>query len=170
MSEPYLGELRIFTFGFPPKNWLLCNGQLLPIAQYQALFALLGTAYGGDGIRTFGVPNLQGAAPISWGTLPGGGSYTQGQTGGAASVTLTNNQTGHTHTPAAATAGANNTPAGEYPAGAVGVSDFATATDGNTMASSMVPVFGGNQPHNNMQPSLVVSVCICMAGIFPSRN
>jgi microcystin-dependent protein len=170
MAEPYIAELRIFSFNFPPKGWALCNGQILSIAQNTALFALLGTTYGGNGIQTFALPNLQGNVPVHWGQLLGGGSYVQGQVGGSPTVILNNNQTGHTHIPAAATAGAGNSPTNAYPAGSGSILNFASATDGNTMAASMVPSFGGSQPHENMQPSLVLSICIALVGIFPSRN
>lgn len=170
MSTPYLGELKVFSFAFAPRGWAMCNGQTLPINQNQALFALLGTTYGGNGIQTFALPNLQGNVPIHYGQAPGGSAYNMGQTGGSASVTLNNNQTGHTHLPAASSAATTNSPAGAYPATGVGVSNFATASDGTTLASTEIPNFGGSQAHNNMQPSLVVNICIALQGIFPSRN
>jgi microcystin-dependent protein len=170
MADPFVGELRIFSFAFPPKGWALCNGQILSIAQNQALFSLLGTMYGGNGQTTFGLPNLQGSVPIHFGQLPGGGSYTQGQIGGVKSVTLNNNQTGHTHIPGAATVGATNSPTNAYPAGSGTILNFASATDGSSMAAAMVPQVGGNQPHPNEQPLLVISICIALVGIFPSRN
>ncbi len=170
MAEPYIAELRIFSFNFPPKGWALCNGQLLQINQNQALFSLLGTYYGGDGIRTFALPNLQGRVPVHFGSLAGGGNYTQGQSGGGTAITLTNSQTGHTHIPFANTAGTANSPTGAYPAATGSIVNFAAASDGSVMAPGMVPMAGGSQPHANEQPLLVVNICIALAGIFPSRN
>jgi microcystin-dependent protein len=170
MAEAYIGELRIFSFGFAPKGWAQCNGQTLPINQNQALFSLLGTTYGGNGITTFQLPNLQGNVPVHAGQLLGGGNYVQGQVVGAPAVVLNNNQTGHTHVPAAATVGGSNSPTNAYPAGSGTIVNFATASDGTTMAAAMAPSFGGSQPHENMQPSLVLNICICLLGIFPSRN
>jgi microcystin-dependent protein len=170
MSDQYLGELRIFSFGFAPKGWAQCNGQIMSIQQNAALFSLLGTFYGGNGTTTFQLPNLQGNVPLHNGQLSGGGAYTQGQVGGVATVTLNNNQTGHTHLPSAATAGTTNSPTSGYPAGSGSLVNFASGSDGSTMAASMVPTIGGSQPHQNMQPSLVLNICIALVGIFPSRN
>jgi microcystin-dependent protein len=170
MGSPYIAELRIFSFGFAPKGWALCNGQTLPINQNQALFSLLGTTYGGNGVTTFQLPNLQGSVPVHMGQLQGGSAYVMGQVGGAASVVLTNNQTGHSHIPSAATAGSTNSPTSAYPAGSGTITNFATASDGNTMAAAMVPSVGGSQPHQNIQPTLVLNICIALVGIFPSRN
>jgi microcystin-dependent protein len=170
MADQFVGELRIFSFGFPPKGWAPCNGQILSIAQNQALFSLLGTMYGGNGQTTFALPNLQGSVPLHFGQLQGGSNYTQGEIGGVKNVTLTNDQTGHTHIPAAATVGASNSPTGAYPAGSGIIVNFASASDGSSMAAAMVPAIGGSQPHSNEQPLLVVSICIALVGIFPSRN
>jgi microcystin-dependent protein len=170
MAEQYVAELRIFAFGFAPKGWAMCNGQLLAINQNQALFSLLGTQYGGNGTTTFALPNLQGNVPVHAGQLAGGGAYTQGQVAGVPTVVLNNNQAGHTHIPAAATVGAVNSPTSGFPAGSGALLNFATATDGTAMAAAMVPSFGGSQPHENMQPSLVLNICIALVGIFPSRN
>jgi microcystin-dependent protein len=170
MAEQYIAELRIFSFGFAPKGWAQCNGQIMSIQQNAALFSLLGTTYGGNGIQTFALPNLQGNVPVHWGQLQGGGNYVLGEVGGAATVVLNNNQTGHTHIPAAATAGSTNSPTNNYPAADGTIVNFATSSDGSTMAASMVPSFGGSQPHENMQPTLVLNICIALVGIFPSRN
>jgi microcystin-dependent protein len=170
MSNQYLGEIRIFSFGFAPKGWAQCNGQTMSIQQNTALFSLLGTFYGGDGVRTFQLPNLQGRVPLHWGQLAGGSAYTIGEVGGSPAITLTNNQTGHTHVPSAATAGTTNSPTGAYPAGSGTLVDFASTSDGSTMASTMLSSVGGSQPHSNLQPSLVLNICIALTGIFPSRN
>jgi microcystin-dependent protein len=170
MAEPFLGELRIFAFGYAPRGWAICTGQVLSIQQNAALFALLGTTYGGNGSTTFALPNLQGSVPIHFGQQGAGSSYIQGQTGGSPNVVLTNNQTGHTHIPSAATAGTTNSPTGAYPAASGTVVNFASASDGSTLAASEIPSYGGGQPHNNLQPLLVVNICIALSGIFPSRN
>ena len=171
MSEAYIGELRIFAFAFAPKGWAMCNGQIMAISQNAALFSLLGTFYGGNGINTFALPNLQANLPIHQGQSPGGSSYTIGEIGGVASVTLQSNQTGHAHNVQANTTGSTSASAGNYPSGTSGVNSFAPAPDGVTqLAGTMVPQQGGSQPHTNMQPSLGVNICICLNGIFPSRN
>jgi microcystin-dependent protein len=170
MASPFIAELRIFSFGFAPRGWAICQGQILPINQNQALFSLLGTTYGGNGTSTFALPNLQGNVPVHFGQLQGGGNYVMGQVGGMPGVALNNDQTGHTHIPSANTVGTLNNPAGAFPAAAGGVQNFATATDGTTLAAAELPTFGGGQPHNNLQPLLVVNICIALQGIFPSRN
>ena len=111
MSTPYLGEIRVISFNFPPKGWTFCNGQLLAIAQNQALFAILGTTYGGNGQTTFGLPNLQGSVPMHFGN-----GFTQGQVGGSQNVTLTSNQAGHAHPVKATATATTNTAAGNFPA------------------------------------------------------
>src|SRR5580693_9023036 len=111
MAEPFLGELRVFSFGFAPRNWAMCAGQLLPINQNQALFALLGVQFGGNGVQTFALPDLRGQIPIHFGQQGGGSAYTIGQRGGVTGVTLNSSQTGHTHIPSAATTGTANSPA-----------------------------------------------------------
>jgi microcystin-dependent protein len=167
--EPFLGEIRIMAFGFAPKGWALCNGQLLPINQNQALFALLGTQYGGNGITTFALPNLQGRMPLHVG--PG---YVQGQSGGEQTHTLTNAEMpahGHGGGLPAYTGAATS---GQGPVNA----RFADAASqpyriptGATQYISMQPsVVGSSQPHTNMQPYLALNCCIALQGIFPSRN
>lgn len=163
MGSPYIGEVRMVSFNFAPKGWALCNGQLLAIAQNQALFAILGTTYGGDGQRTFGLPNLQGRVPLHMGN-----GYTEGQIGGSANVTLTINQIGHTHPVKATATGTVNTAAGNFPATAANPL-YGSGTD-TTMNPAIVSQTGGSQPHNNLQPYLVVNFVIALVGIFPSRN
>ena len=164
MSEAFLGEIRMFSFDFAPKGWLLCMGQTLSINQNQALFSLLGTTYGGDGVTTFRLPDLRDRAPLHFG--PG---YTQGQVAGEATHVLTQNEMpNHTHT-ASARAGAS-TPS---PAGAVwaGSAKTAFATSPTTaMSSAALAPSGNNQPHDNMPPYLVITFGIATQGIFPSRN
>jgi microcystin-dependent protein len=169
MSEPFLSEIKIVSFDFPPKGWALCNGQLLPINQNQALFALLGTVYGGNGQTNFALPNLQGRVPISFNSISGG--HTLGEAAGSTSVTINLQQMPtHTHTfnvtnnPASATAPDNTVVVGPTPSANYGPS-------GNLvpMAPSLSSV-GGSQPHNNMMPYLVLNFIIALQGIFPSRN
>jgi microcystin-dependent protein len=173
MSEPFLGEIRTFGFNFAPQGWALCNGQLLPINQNQALFSLLGTTYGGDGITTFGLPNLQGRVPIHFGQSPGLSPYTQGQQGGTESVTLNNTQLpAHNHTLNASTTPANQQdPTGAIPAAEPSGLTALYTTPGNQNAQmSPTGIAGGSQPIPIIQPFLVMNFCIALVGIFPSRN
>jgi microcystin-dependent protein len=168
MSTPFLGEMRWFSFGFPPKGWALCNGQLMSINQNQALFSLLGTTYGGDGVTTFGLPNMQGNASIHFGA-----GFTQGQTGGEQAHTLvTAEMPSHTHAGlAVSTAGTSNLPAGNYWAGStVGDTMYATSGPNAAMIAGTVAASVGGQPHPNMQPFLTLNLSIALQGIFPSRN
>jgi microcystin-dependent protein len=166
-TEPYIGEIRIFSFNFNPKGWAMCNGQLLAINQNAALFSILGTTYGGNGQTTFALPNLQGNVPIH----SGGGTTVLGQVGGSANVTLGANQFSHSHAVSAnatpnAYGATNNFPASAPPA--------AKALYGPAANTAMNPAIlssaGGSVPHNNLQPYLVVNFCIALSGIFPSRS
>jgi microcystin-dependent protein len=167
MAEPFLSEIRIMSFGFTPKGWALCNGQLLPINQNQALFSLLGTTFGGDGRVNFGLPNLQGKVPIHVGQ-----GHTLGETGGEQAHTLSISEV-PTHVHAAnavnATAATNN------PSPAVLMAQSTSAQlygSGNPvgMASNAVTNAGGSQAHLNMQPFLTLNFSIALQGIFPSPN
>jgi len=172
MAEPFLSEIRIFSFNFPPKGWAFCNGQLLPINQNQALFSLLGTTYGGNGQTNFGLPNLQGRAPNSFGS-----GFNLGQAGGETAHTLTMSElTAHLHFTTAnmAVTGANNNatqgvPTSNYRANS-GKFNFTTAASNSVMGPTAVTNVGGNQPHINMQPYLVLNFCIALQGIFPSQT
>ena len=168
MAEPFLSEIRIFSFGFPPKGWATCDGQLLPINQNQALFSLLGTTYGGDGRVNFGLPNLQSRAPMHMGS-----GHTLGERGGEQGHTLSISEIPtHTHSAIATTAaGAQPVPADAF----LGVDTTANpylAPDSNlaAMASATLANVGGSQAHLNMQPFLVLNFSIALQGIFPSQT
>jgi len=143
MAEPFIGQISIFSFNFPPKGWAFCNGQLLPINQNQALFSLLGTMYGGDGRTTFALPDLRGRVPMHFGSV-----HVQGERAGteAATVTASTMPPHFHHVPATSAAGASDDPTGK------------------------VPAMGGSQPHENRQPFLTLTCCIALNGIFPSQN
>jgi len=180
MAEAYLGEIRMFGFNFAPTGWMLCNGQTLAISQYAALFSLIGTSYGGNGTSTFQLPNLQSRVPVHQGTGAGLSTYVIGETTGTENVTLLyNNMPLHNHIVNAVTgsAGASdphnallgaNAPIAK--GGAITQNSYSTATANTTMNTTMLQTAGGNVPHNNLQPLLVVSFCIAYVGIFPSRN
>jgi microcystin-dependent protein len=176
MSTPFLGEIRMFGFRRTPTGWQACDGSLLSIAEYDALFALLGTTYGGDGVNTFTVPDLRGRMHIQQVQGQGMRKYGIGQVAGAESVTLLSNQMpAHTHplqvTTAAATA---TTPSNTLLPGAVSGDTFYVNTiTGNTaaaMAPQMLGNAGGTLPHENCMPTLTVQYCIAVEGIFPSQN
>jgi microcystin-dependent protein len=172
MAEPFLSEIRIMSFGFAPKGWAMCNGQLMPINQNQALFSLLGTTYGGDGRVNFGLPDLRGNVPIHMGQ-----SFTLGQKGGEQAHTLTQSEmTQHFHVlNASKTTGDKVNPN-------FGGTGFVLAQDpGNCYSQSLTPAaaalnpksvsnVGGSQAHLNMQPFLVLTFCIALQGIFPSQT
>jgi microcystin-dependent protein len=156
MAEPFLSEIRIMSFGFPPKGWALCNGQLLPINQNQALFSLLGTTYGGDGRVNFGLPNLQGNAPIHMGS-----GFTLGELGGEQAHThILNANKGVGNVTSNANAVLAKAPANFY-------APFGQPT---AMNAASVTKAGGSQAHQNMQPFLTLSFCIALQGIFPSQT
>ena len=171
MGTPFLGELRIVSFNFPPKGWALANGQFLPINQNQALFSLLGTMYGGDGQETFNLPNLQSRVPMHAGTGPIGTTYQLGEAAGVESVTLTTQQIPtHNHAMLASTnSGTGTSPSNAVLASGSNVSIFRPATIPNQpMNAQAVSPVGGSQPHENTQPYLVISFIISLFGRFPS--
>jgi microcystin-dependent protein len=172
MADMFVGEIRLFPFGFAPLGWAQCDGQLLPISQNTALFSLLGTFYGGDGVSTFALPNLQGGIAVGQGQGSGLSNYTVGQTGGEASVTLTTSEIpAHTHSlRAGSTSGKINLPSATDFLGAVGgglakKTDAYNASANTTMAASGTA--GSFQAHNNMAPYLVLNYCIALQGIYP---
>lgn len=173
MSTPFIGEIRMFAGNFAPADWHFCDGSILPISENDALFALIGTTYGGDGQTTFAIPDLRGRLPIHQGTLSGGGNYVLGQRAGSETVTLSTNQIpAHNH-PMTAAATANTTvPTGNVFGGtSTGQELYTSATTPiSAMASQTLNSAGGSQPHNNMMPYLCVSFIIALYGIFPSQN
>lgn len=166
MSEPFLGEVKIISWNFPPKGWAFCNGQLLPINQNQALFSILGTTYGGDGRVTFALPNLQGRMPVHVGN-----GIVLGELGGETAHTLNISELpAHNHVPV----GSNtNPPTAPSAAGnlwsANNAKPFAASATGAMNPAGVAPT-GGNQPHENMSPYLVLNFIIALQGIFPSQN
>jgi len=169
MSDQFLGELKLLSFGFPPKGWALCNGQILPINQNQALFSLLGTTYGGDGRTTFALPDLRGRTPLHV-----GGGVNLGDKTGQEGVTLTAGQLpAHTHSLTATNDLANaSVPGGAVPAAKPrgGINRYAPAGNDALMGPTSLASVGGSQPHPNMQPFTVLNWVIALQGIFPSRN
>jgi microcystin-dependent protein len=169
MAEPFLAEIRIMSFNFAPKGWALCNGQLLPINQNQALFALLGTTYGGNGQVNFALPDLQGRTPIHVGS-----GHTLGERAGEQAHTLTIAAL-PTHTHVLNATANNATAISPAPAGGVGYARSGTPMYGPAaslvaMSPQAVSSIGGSQAHLNMQPFLTLSFCIALQGIFPSQN
>lgn len=165
MAEPFLSEIRLFSFNFAPKGWALCNGQLLPINQNQALFSLLGTTYGGNGQTNFALPNLQGRVPIHF-----GGSHTLGETGGEQNHTLTQAELPpHTHVARASPANADSpVPGNNLLASANNL--YTSPLNLTALLPASVSSAGGSQAHLNMQPFLTLNFCIALQGIFPSRS
>lgn len=166
MAEPFLSEIRIFSFGFAPKGWTLCNGQLLPINQNQALFALLGTTYGGDGRVNFGLPDLRGRVSVGFSA-----SHPLGERAGEQGHTLTVPELpAHGHAAKAASRTTDTSPSDHYWAPDVaGDVTFATTADVAMTTQAIAPT-GGSQAHPNMQPFLTLNFCIALQGIFPSQT
>jgi microcystin-dependent protein len=162
--EPYLGELRLFPWAFAPKGWSLCQGQILPVQQFQALFSILGVQYGGNGSTTFALPDLRGRVPVHFGN-----TYTIGQAAGEATHTLTTDEMpNHNHQVNASTV----IPTESSPANAYWTTNenSYSATSNGTMNQAAIATAGGSQPHSNTQPYLVLNYCIAITGIFPSRG
>ena len=174
MANPYVGQLSLVSFNFAPTNWALAAGQLMTITSNTALFSLFGTMYGGDGKSTFGLPNLQAAVPIGVGQGSGLSNYTQGETGGQGSVTLTANQTpNHTHAPmgeAVARPLVNTPVANSFADSDAGNLYSGYVTPPVTMSPATIPLVGGNQPHNNMMSFLGLYWIVSLRGVFPPRN
>ncbi|MFI5020211.1 MAG: phage tail protein [Alphaproteobacteria bacterium] len=176
MAQPYIGQIIAVGFNFAPLNWAFCNGQLLPISQFDALYNLLGTTYGGDGQTTFGVPDLRGRAPIHQGQGTGLSNYVLGQKAGVESVTLTGAQNAsHNHTVGAnsAVGNASNPSGTAVLAQAAGSADTIYSSAGpsaTTLVSASVSNTGGSQPHENRQPLLAINYCIALYGLYPPQS
>jgi microcystin-dependent protein len=175
MANPFLAEIRIFPFNFPPKGWAFCDGQILPLSQNTALFSLLGTTYGGDGKSNFALPNMQGNVPMHPGQGPGLSLHDLGETGGSDTVTLLESEIpSHSHGLMASAQPATRT--------GPGGNAFARAQGGGTpylapagaplvnMSDNAIAPAGGDQPHNNLQPYLTLNFCIALQGVFPPRT
>jgi len=166
MAEPFLSEIRIMSFGFPPKGWALCDGQLLPINQNQALFSLLGTTYGGDGRVNFGLPNLQGRVSIHMGA-----GHTLGERGGEQGHTLSISEIPtHVHTLSGTTTTTNPQPVPVNAYLAPTASMYGAPTNLTSLNAGSIAQVGGSQAHLNMQPFLVLNFSIALQGIFPSQT
>jgi len=168
MSQPFVGEIRMFGGNFAPAGWAFCSGQTMPISENEVLFQLIGTTYGGDGQETFQLPNLQSRFPMHQGN-----GFIQGQTGGTESVTLTLNQIpNHNHTPNSSDTGGSDSPNGNVWAKSTLGKPYVNVAGGvpAAMNNTMVQLTGGSQPHDNMIPYLVVSYIISLFGVYPSPN
>jgi microcystin-dependent protein len=179
MAQPYVGQILIFGGNFAPAGWMLCQGQLLPISENETLFQLIGTTYGGDGQSTFQLPDLRGRAPLHMGQGSGLSSYVIGQASGTESVTLTTQQiTAHNHAAQISTSPANssspsNTILANEAIGLANANCFSYNAFGgtqSTLAPATLQNTGGNQPHENRQPLLVLNYIISLFGVFPSQN
>jgi len=171
MAQPYVGEIRMFAGNFAPAGWMFCSGELLPISEYETLFNLIGTTYGGDGQSTFQLPDLQGRVPIHQGTSPQGTNRVLAETGGVEEVTLTTQQIPqHTHAFVASTqTGTDASPTGrvcDQSSGAILL--YIEESPDQSMAANAIVADGGSQPHTNIQPFLCVNFIISLFGIFPS--
>jgi microcystin-dependent protein len=168
MAQPYVGEIRMFAGNFAPAGWMFCEGQLLAISEYETLFQLVGTTYGGDGQSTFGLPDLRGRVPVH-----AGNGFTPAQTGGAEQVTLTVSQIpAHSHALSAVAdqSGDQASPAGNLPAQSFNVVPYINDTPAGSFNAAAITPFGGGQPHENLQPYLCIDFIISLFGIFPSST
>lgn len=180
--EPFVGQIILVGFNFAPYGWFQCQGQLLPISQYDTLFALLGTTYGGDGVQTFALPDLRGRVAAHQGQLSGGSFYVPGERLGAEEITLTSNQVGaHTHqlktSSKAAPAGTGTTPSNTTVLGVStsgqpnsGIFVYGSGSPNTNLAPNSISPSGSSLPHENRQPYLALNYIIAWAGIFPSQN
>lgn len=172
MSEPFVGEVRMFAGNFAPRGWAFCDGQLLAVSQNDALFSLLGTIYGGDGRTTFGLPDLRGRIPIHAGSGPGLSPRRLGSKGGAENVTLTVNQLpSHTHAmQASADAATTPNPAGSVLAATLTSTPYIEDTPNVNLSGNAVTNVGGSRSHTNLMPFLCIHFIIALVGIYPSRH
>jgi len=168
MSQPFIGEIRMFGGSFAPAGWAFCDGQLLPISENEALFTLIGTTYGGDGQTNFALPNLQSRVPIHMGTGSGLSSYVIGEMGGVEQVTLTIQQIpNHTHAPLASNTGGSDAPLNSYWADSALGKPYGAAPPALQMNPGTITPTGGSQPHDNMLPYLCVTYIISLYGVLP---
>jgi len=176
MGMQYIGEIRVFPFGFAPTEWEPCNGQLLPIAQHTSLYAVIGTRYGGDGRTTFALPDLRGRVPVSFGQAPGGEPYAIGEQGGEQAVVLTERTVPpHRHTALAFDGRGQNE---KTPAAGVSIADsqgqFAYSPNSTGLKAfdqrALLPAASPDNAHGNIMPTLVMELCIAMTGLFPNRE
>ena len=168
MSEPFLAEIRMFGCSYAPRNWAFCNGQLLPIAQNSALFSLVGTIYGGNGVSTFGLPNLQGRMPVQWGNGPGLSTRSIGEQDGVENVTLPAVQMpAHSHTLKGGPGGTQQSPSGSTPGLSPSKGYHPGPATGSTAA--LLQPAGSSAAHNNMSPYATLNFCIALAGVYPPR-
>jgi microcystin-dependent protein len=173
MSDPFIGEIRMFGGNFAPAGWVFCAGQLMPISENDALFTLLGTTYGGDGQETFGIPDLQGRVPLHQGQGPGlPSNYVLGEQVGVESVTINNNtMPTHNHIANFATAGQvasiSNAMLSKATSTQTGIRIYSTNAANTTMGPTTLAITGGSQPHNNIQPTLAISFIMSLFGLFP---
>ena len=172
MSEPFVGEIRMFAGNFAPRGWAFCDGQLLAVSQNDALFSLLGTIYGGDGRTTFGLPDLRGRIPLHQGTGPGLSPRRLGAKGGAENETLTTNQlASHSHDWNANKAAATGTaPQGKVLAEMVNTELWVPEAQDNDLSSATIANTGGSRSHTNLMPTLCINFIIALFGIYPSRH
>ncbi|MGN6518457.1 MAG: phage tail protein [Dokdonella sp.] len=171
MTTPFMSEIRLFSFSFAPRGWALCSGQILPIQQNQALFSLLGTTYGGNGVTTFALPNLQSRVPMHAGQGSNLSSRTLGELGGAESHTLTvSEMPAHQHALAATSAPPSGGPSNALLATPTTAKPYRVSASQMTSLGTSTGVGGGSQPHPNMQPYLTVNFAIALQGVYPSRN
>jgi microcystin-dependent protein len=175
MSNPFVAEIRIFPFNFAPKGWALCDGQLLSISQNTALFSLLGTFYGGDGKSNFALPNLQGSVAMHTDQYSGGGQFPIGSASGSDTVTvLTSEMPSHNHGVQCDTNALNTSvtsPSGTVPGNTSPNKIYSvTTTPSAPMSPFMIGIYGGSNPHNNLQPYLVLNYCIALQGVYPPRT
>lgn len=171
MSNPYVGEIRMFGGNFAPAGWAFCDGQLLPISENDTLFNLIGTTYGGDGQETFALPNLQSRIPMHAGTGSDGINYQVGEMIGVESVTLTTNQLPtHNHTMLATTdGGLSNSPAGNFLANSSAIKLYTGSAPSVPLNANAITPAGGSQPHENLQPYLCINFILSLFGIFPPQ-
>lgn len=172
IANPTIGEIAMFAGNFAPVNWHFCDGSLLAISQYQALYSVLGTMYGGDGSSTFALPDLRGRVPISMGQAPGLSYYPIGERGGAESIALTTSEMpSHSHSlEASSSSGTSATPVGNYPAvNQEGIQQYGSS-GGGTMSTGAIADSGGGASHENRQPFLTINFIIALNGLYPTRS